>query len=67
MNEKSHSWAAHYYQQFIQQAENQGIVEGTSNHHEAYIFLARHYLDHDLNLDLATAYANKCYEFPEVC
>ena len=64
--DNSHEWAAHYYERFTQQAVERGIVEGTSAHTEAFLFLARHNLEHNNAYDTAAYYAQKCCEYPEV-
>ncbi|XP_077967695.1 cell division cycle protein 23 homolog [Styela clava] len=64
--EDKKDWAAHYYDRFVQQLEEHGIVEGTSAHTEAYLYLANYHLKTSKNLDAATHYAHKCREYPEV-
>jgi len=64
--ENANEWAARYYESFAQQAEERGVVEGTNAHTEAYVFLARHYIQQSTNLDTAAYYAHKCCEYPEV-
>ncbi|XP_078488584.1 cell division cycle protein 23 homolog [Ciona intestinalis] len=64
--ESSTEWAAYYYERFAQQAEERGVVEGTSSHTEAFQFLARHHLQQGNALDAAAYYAHKCCEYPEV-
>lgn len=41
-------------------------MEGTSAHTEAFLFLARHNLEHNNAYDTAAYYAQKCCEYPEV-
>jgi len=62
----ANEWAAHYYERFTQQAAERGIVEGTTAHTEAFLFLARHNLEHNNAYDTAAYYAQKCCEYPEV-
>ena len=64
-NEDKKEWAAHYYERYVQQAEERGVVEGTTSHTEAFEFLAHHYLSTH-SLDAATYYAHKCCEYRDV-
>ena len=63
--ERAKDWAALYYERYAQQAEERGVVEGTTAHTEAFDFLARHYLSIN-SLDAAVYYAHKCCEYADV-
>lgn len=65
-DEEKKDWAAHYYERFVQQLEERGIVEGSNAHTQAYLFLANYHLKTKKNLEAATYYAHKCCEYPEV-
>ena len=63
---RSKQEAAKHYQMYITQAESQGIPEGSTQHHEAYMFLARFHFDTTKDLVKSKALAAKCLGFSEV-
>lgn len=65
-DEDKKGWAAYYYDRYLQQLDEHGMVEGTSAHTEAYVFLANYHLETTKNFDAAAYYAHKCREHPEV-